>query len=151
MFSKPLYSVLLIPMSLVHRVRGAGQHRETAVCWTTSRSPHIINGSSLVGLANAVLQWQTDMAKILYSPPWGHQSLAEREVAFVPVGILLVALIYRAITTLYRCYFHPISRFAGPSEAARSSRWIYRVTDGGFPEEELEELHGKYREYQSAP
>lgn len=56
MFSKPLYSVLLIPMSLVHRVRGAEQHRETAVRWTTSRWPHLINGSSLVGLENAVLQ-----------------------------------------------------------------------------------------------
>lgn len=28
-----------------------------------------------------------------------------------------------------------------------SSRWIYRVTDRGFPEEELEKLHEKYREY----
>ena len=77
--------------------------------------------------------------------------LSEREVTFVSVGILLVALIYRTINTLYRCYFHPISRFAGPSEAARSSRWIYRATDGGFPEEELEKFHEKYREYQSAP
>lgn len=87
------------------------------------------------------------MAQIIYSPPWGLQSLAKREVAFVSVGILLLALAYRTINTLYRCHFHPLSRFAGPSGAARSSRWIYRVTDGGFPEEELEKLHEKYREY----
>ena len=45
----------MIPMSLVHRVRGAEQHRETAVRWTTSRRPHIIKSYSLVGLEDEVL------------------------------------------------------------------------------------------------
>ena len=87
------------------------------------------------------------MAQILYFAPWDLQVLAKREVAFVSSGIVLIVLLYRALNTLYCCYFHPLSHFPGPSEAARLNRWIYRVTDGGFPEEELEKLHEKYREY----
>lgn len=90
------------------------------------------------------------MAQILDSTHWGLQALAKREMAFVLAGIVLIVLLYRALNSLYHCYFHPLSRFSGPSEAARSSRWIYRVTDGGFPEEELEKLHESYREYQLA-
>lgn len=90
------------------------------------------------------------MAQIFYSAPWDLQALAKREVAFVSSGIVLIVLLYRALNTLYCCYFHPLSHFTGPSAAARSNRWIYRVTDGGFPEEELENLHETYREYQLA-
>lgn len=150
MLFKSLYSVLMISINLVHRVCGAEQHRETAVRWTTSRRPHIINGSSLVGLEDTVLRWQSAMAQILDYVCWGLQNLLIRNIAFASAAILLVALIYRTINTIYLRSFHPLSRFAGPSEAARSSRWIYRVTDGGFPEEELEQLHEKYREYQLA-
>ena len=90
------------------------------------------------------------MAQLLNHACWGLQQLMKREAVFVSAGILFLALIYRALNTLYLCFFHPLSRFAGPSEAARSNRWIYRVTDGGFPEEELEKLHEQYREYQLA-
>lgn len=52
---------------------------------------------------------------------------------------------YYVLTKLYYLHFHPLSSFPGPAKAASSTSWIYRVTDGGFPEEELERLHKKYQ------
>ncbi|KAL4916460.1 cytochrome P450 [Aspergillus aurantiobrunneus] len=46
---------------------------------------------------------------------------------------------------LYYRVWHPLSAFRGPSAAATSRHWIFRVTDGGFPEEDLEKLHEKYQ------
>lgn len=54
---------------------------------------------------------------------------------------------YYVLTKLYYLHFHPLSSFPGPAKAASSTSWIYRVTDGGFPEEELERLHKKYRSF----
>ena len=60
-------------------------------------------------------------------------------VATVLLGILIRSIYYRT--------WHPLSRFRGPSAAATSRHWIYRVTERGFPEEELEKLHQEYREF----
>lgn len=56
--------------------------------------------------------------------------------------LVIVAL----LKPLYYRTWHPLSRFPGPPAAASSRHWIYRVTDRGFPEEDLEKLHKKYRE-----
>ncbi|KAH8428282.1 cytochrome P450 [Aspergillus melleus] len=57
------------------------------------------------------------------------------------VTLVLVALIKH----LYYRAWHPLASFKGPSAAATSRHWIYRVTDRGFPEEELEKLHEEYQ------
>ncbi|KAI2848230.1 hypothetical protein CBS147343_5440 [Aspergillus niger] len=55
--------------------------------------------------------------------------------------LVIVAL----LKPLYYRTWHPLSRFPGPPAAASSRHWIYRVTDRGFPEEDLEKLHKKYQ------
>ncbi|KAI3008181.1 hypothetical protein CBS147346_2752 [Aspergillus niger] len=55
--------------------------------------------------------------------------------------LVIVAL----LKPLYYRTWHPLSRFPGPPAAASSRHWIYRVTDRGFPEEDLEKLHEKYQ------
>ncbi|PYH67698.1 cytochrome P450 [Aspergillus vadensis CBS 113365] len=66
------------------------------------------------------------------------------------LGIICTATVATLITVAFikRLYYrnwHPLSRFRGPPEAASSRHWIYKVTDRGFPEEDLEKLHKKYQ------
>jgi hypothetical protein len=75
-----------------------------------------------------------------------HRSDQNLLVFSAAIGLLgLVA--YYVLSMLYYRHLHPLSSFPGPEKAASSRSWIYRVTDGGFPEEELERLHKKYRSY----
>jgi hypothetical protein len=71
------------------------------------------------------------------------------QFAFLAAIASLVLAAYFLLSRLYYLYFHPLASFPGPTNAASSRRWIYRVTDGGFPEEELERLHKKYRSFSS--
>ncbi|KAL3480492.1 cytochrome P450 [Aspergillus californicus] len=61
----------------------------------------------------------------------------------VAIG-LLALVVYYVLSKLYYSHIHPLSSFPGPPKAASSRKWIYRVTDTGFPEEELERLHKQY-------
>jgi hypothetical protein len=88
------------------------------------------------------------MLKPLLSTWWYFQQPTKIEVALASVVILIIVLLHRILSALYLCFLHPLSQFSGPSEAARSRRWIYRISDGGLAEETLEKLHEKYREYQ---
>lgn len=88
------------------------------------------------------------MLQPLLSTWWYFQQPTKIEVALASVVILIIVLLHRTLSALYLCFFHPLSQFSGPSEAARSGRWIYRISDGGLPEETLEKLREKYREYQ---
>lgn len=67
------------------------------------------------------------------------------QLAFLAVIGSLVLAAYFLLSRLYYLYFHPLASFPGPTNAATSRRWIYRITDSGFPEEELEWLHKKHR------
>lgn len=78
---------------------------------------------------------------------------ATRSVTYQVVEVTAIALItfvvYNFIHSLYCRKWHPLSKFPGEPKAATSGGWIYRVTARGFPEEELEKLHKKYRMYTS--
>ncbi|OJZ79886.1 hypothetical protein ASPFODRAFT_38497 [Aspergillus luchuensis CBS 106.47] len=54
-------------------------------------------------------------------------------------------VIFAFLKPLYYRSWHPLSRFHGHPAATSSRHWIYRVTDRGFPEEDLEKLHKEYR------
>ncbi|KAL4888830.1 cytochrome P450 [Aspergillus ambiguus] len=59
------------------------------------------------------------------------------------IAILVVVVFF--LKPLYYRTWHPLCRFPGPSAAATSRHWIYRVTERGFPEKELEKLHKEYQ------
>ncbi|GKZ65181.1 hypothetical protein AnigIFM50267_007349 [Aspergillus niger] len=57
---------------------------------------------------------------------------------------LLVLITYYVVGQVFYRHFHPLSSFPGPAKASSSRHWIYRITENGFPEEELERLHKEY-------
>lgn len=71
---------------------------------------------------------------------------ASKGLGIICTAAVATLIIVAFVKRLYHRNWHPLSRFRGPPEAASSRHWIYRVTDRGFPEEDLEELHKKYRE-----
>lgn len=74
-------------------------------------------------------------------------ALGQRELVSGLLATTLLLIIYWVLNSVYYRAFHPLSRFTGPSGAATSRHWVYRVTDRGFPEEDFERLHKQYREY----
>ena len=66
-------------------------------------------------------------------------------VTFGVGGILL----YLTIRTIYRVYFHPLSKFPGPKLAAASSAYefYFSVIKRGMFVWELERLHNVYGKY----
>lgn len=61
------------------------------------------------------------------------------------IVLLTFALISKASQAVYRLYFHPLSGFPGPREAALSKDWLYKLSQTGQQEKEFERLHEKYR------
>lgn len=59
--------------------------------------------------------------------------------------LLVFTLVYKASQAVYRLYFHPLSKFPGPREAALSNDWLYKLSQTGQQEKEFERLHEKYR------
>lgn len=61
-------------------------------------------------------------------------------------GILLLVLtfVYKAWIAVYRLYFHPLSGFPGPREAALSNTWLWKLSEAGQQEREFARLHEKY-------
>ncbi|GAQ42217.1 cytochrome P450 [Aspergillus tubingensis] len=70
---------------------------------------------------------------------------ASKGLGIICTAAVATLIIVAFVKRLYHRNWHPLSRFRGPPEAASSRHWIYRVTDRGFPEEDLEELHKKYQ------
>jgi hypothetical protein len=64
----------------------------------------------------------------------------------VVTAVALIVLAYYVSKRIFHSYFHPLASFAGPSEAALSTEWLDN-TYNGFPEEEFERLHEKYRQF----
>lgn len=64
---------------------------------------------------------------------------------FVIYGIGSV-LLYFALRSIYRLYFHPLSKFPGPKLAAISSgyEFYYNVIRGGMFIWEVERMHKVY-------
>ena len=60
------------------------------------------------------------------------------------VLLLVFAFVYKASQAVYRLYFHPLSGFPGPREAALSDTWLYKISETGQQEQEFERLHQKY-------
>lgn len=60
------------------------------------------------------------------------------------VAVLLLGLVLKELRALGRIYFHPLSKFPGPLEAAVSDAWLYKVSEAGRQEEEFERLHELY-------
>lgn len=62
------------------------------------------------------------------------------------VGLLGVLIVWPALVTTYRAYFHPLSHVPGPKLAAITRLYIFYynvIEDGGFYLR-LDELHKKY-------
>ncbi|GKZ35743.1 hypothetical protein AbraIFM66950_006496 [Aspergillus brasiliensis] len=79
-----------------------------------------------------------------------YSNILDRMAEAPALGIICTAVVATLVivTVLKPFYYrnwHPLSRFRGPAAAASSRHWIYRVTDRGFPEEELEKLHKEYQ------
>ena len=58
--------------------------------------------------------------------------------------LLLLAFVYKASIAAYRLYFHPLSGFPGPREAALSDTWLWKLSEAGSQEQEFERLHEEY-------
>jgi hypothetical protein len=72
---------------------------------------------------------------------WWSSGLQLEYQVFVAVIVLVTSYLTRI---LYLVYFHPLSKFSGPTAAAYSTRWIYKLSEQGNVEAELQELHEKY-------
>ena len=64
------------------------------------------------------------------------------------LGVIGILLVYRILIVLYRLYFHPLSRFAGPKLAAATTlyRAYYQVYRDGDHVAQATRLHGVYGE-----
>jgi hypothetical protein len=78
---------------------------------------------------------------------WGFPEFTKRELALGLAAILLIVIANRILYAVHLSFFHPLAQFPGPPKAARSRRYIFRITDSEFPEEILESIHENYREY----
>ncbi|KAE8373331.1 cytochrome P450 [Aspergillus bertholletiae] len=65
--------------------------------------------------------------------------------ASILIALVIGIGILQILRNIYRRYFHPLSQFLGPPEAALSTRWLYKTNQAGFPEHEFERLHKKYQ------
>lgn len=67
------------------------------------------------------------------------------KVVLISAGLLLLLKTYLFARGLYRLYYHPLRKFPGPPEAAKSRSWLFQETMDGYPEDTFQALHSKYR------
>ena len=101
-----------------------------------------------VTMRQAVQLTWTDMATLYkHIVEQVAEAPAAKGLSIICTAAVAILVIVALLKPLYYRTWHPLSRFPGPPAAASSRHWIYRVTDRGFPEEDLEKLHKKYREF----
>lgn len=62
----------------------------------------------------------------------------------IAVSFLVLLIVLKVTRAVYNLYFHPLSRFPGPRQAALSDSWIHELSRSGKAEEEIEQLHKTY-------
>lgn len=78
-----------------------------------------------------------------------HDWRASIHLPIVVAGSVLFIIVFYSLRSLYRIHLHPLSKFPGPREAAKSDLWLYHQSLSAFPETTFEELHQKYRKCQT--